>query len=139
MSDHIPGPEVIKLSAEMEAVKEDVVTLGDILRDVTSRIDKKFEDILRTLDRRANTGKQNTLTVIGILLPAGLAVGGILWALIDDVDDRVNALTAVNLKIQYESGYSEATVGAQNDKLADMLRRVERIEVQKMNGLKAGE
>lgn len=139
MDESISNREVIKLSAEMEAVKGDVATLADVIRDVTVRIDQKFEDILRTLDRRSNTGKQNTLTIIGILLPMGLAVGGILWALIDDIDDRVDALTKVHLQMQYDSGYSSAKLDAGNDKLGDMLRRVERLEVQKMSGPKAGD
>lgn len=139
MADQIPSPEVIKLSAEMEAVKQDVSTLADVIRDVTTRIDQKFEDVIRTLDRRSNTGKQNTLTIIGILLPAGLAVGGILWALIGGVDDRVRALSNVHLKLQYESGYSAGKDDAQDDKLGNLLRRIERLENQKMKVLTAGE
>lgn len=132
MGDHISAPEVVKLSTEMEAVKQDVTTLADVIRDVTARIDQKFEDILQTLDRRSNTGKQNTLTIIGILLPAGVAVGGILWALVDDVDDRVTALTEVHLQWQYDSGYRAAQVEANDDRINGMLRRVERLESHKM-------
>lgn len=132
MGNHIPSPEVIRLSTEMDSVKQDVSALASTLRDVSVRIDQKFEDIMKTLDRRANTGKQNTLTIIGIILPVVLALGGILWALVDDVDDRVSALTEVHLQTRYDSGYQAAKIEAAGDRVTEMLRRVERLEAYKM-------
>lgn len=132
MGDNIPSSQLIKLSTEMDSVKQDVSSLAESLRGVSARIDQKFEDIMKTLDRRANTGKQNTLTIIGIILPVVLALGGILWALVDDVDDRVSALTDVQLQTQYDSGYQAAKIEAEGDRITEMLRRVERLEAYKM-------
>lgn len=132
MSEANSNPAIARLNSEMGAVKEDVATLVVAINDINEKIDQKFEDVIRTLDNRGQTGKQNTLTIIGIILPVVLAIGGILWALIGSVDDRVRGFGEVHLRLQYESGYSAAKVDARDEQLKGVMRRIERLELQKM-------
>jgi len=128
MTSNVGDNEIPRVDAELGAVRGDVAKIAEFVKDESTENTANNKDIYKTLERRATANKQQTIAIIGILVPLVIVVAGVLWSAIAANGEELRRQNEAEKELQYNLGFA-ASERIAAEKRADALsQRTENLE-----------
>lgn len=105
--------DLVAIAARHEAqitnLREDLNNIAASIKDLIESTKSEFVTLRTAIEHRQNNSRNMVISVLGIMVPVSLAMGGALWGLINSNTHDIKALALTNEQkhVQLEAQFAQ--------------------------------